>query len=65
MGAREEKVLAVKQNNTWDLVQLPFNKSVVGSSKAYTVKVNPYGPVARLKATLVTKGYSQTYGVDY
>ena len=28
-------------------------------------KVNPDGSIARLKAYLVAKGYSQTYGVDY
>ena len=29
------------------------------------MKVNPDGSIARLKAYLVAKGYSQTYGVDY
>jgi len=31
----------------------------------FTIKVNPDGSVARLKAILVAKGYAQTYGVDY
>ena len=31
----------------------------------FTVKVNPDGLVARLKAHLVAKGYAQTCGVDY
>ena len=29
------------------------------------MKVNPDGSIARLKARLFTKGYAQTYGVDY
>ena len=31
----------------------------------FTVKVNPDGSIARLKARLVAKEYAQTYGVDY
>ena len=31
----------------------------------FAIKFNPDGSVARLKACLVTKGYAQTYGVDY
>ena len=29
------------------------------------MKANPNGSVARLKAHLGSKGYAQTYGVDY
>ena len=31
----------------------------------FVVKFNPDGSIARLKARLVSKGYAQTYGVDY
>ena len=31
----------------------------------FAVKFNPDGPVARLKAHLVAKGYAQTYGIDH
>ena len=31
----------------------------------FAVKFNLYGSIARLKARFVTKGYAQTYGVDY
>ena len=31
----------------------------------YTVKLNPDGSLARLKARLVVKRYSQVYGLDY
>ena len=31
----------------------------------FTVKLNLYESSARLKASLVAKGYSQVYGIDY
>jgi hypothetical protein len=57
--------LALHQNGTWDLVFLPFGKSIVGCCWVYTVKYLPDGSIERLKARLVAKGYTQTYGVDY
>lgn len=50
---------------TWDLVDLPEGKKAAGCKWVFAVKVNLYGSVARLKATLVAKGYAQTYGMDY
>lgn len=58
-------MLALEQDITWDLVQLPFRKSHVGYHWGYTVNVNTDGSVACLKVRLSTKGYSQTYSVDY
>lgn len=60
-----EEIHALDENHTWDLVDLPKGKKVVGCKWVFTVKVNPDGSVARLKARLVAKGYAQTYGVDY
>uniref|UniRef100_A0A2N9F081 Uncharacterized protein n=1 Tax=Fagus sylvatica TaxID=28930 RepID=A0A2N9F081_FAGSY len=39
--------------------------SIVGCRWVFTVKQNPDGTVDRLKARLVTKGFTQTYGLDY
>ena len=60
-----EEMDALIDNGTWDLVHLPARKKAIGCRWVFTVKVNPDGSIARLKAHLVAKGYAQTYGVDY
>ncbi|RVX06285.1 Retrovirus-related Pol polyprotein from transposon RE2 [Vitis vinifera] len=60
-----DEMAALHSNGTWDLVVLPSGKSTVGCRWVYTVKVGPDGQVDRLKARLVTKGYTQVYGSDY
>ena len=52
-------------NGTWDLVRLPIGKKVLDCRWVFTVKVNPDGSIAQLKALLAAKGYAQTYGMDY
>ena len=56
---------ALVDNGTWDLVPLPTGKKAIGYRLMFTVKFNPDGSIARLKACLVVKGYAQTYEVDY
>ena len=60
-----EEMDALTDKGTWDLVRLPVGKKVIGYQRVFTVKVNPDGSIARLKAHLVAKGYAQAYRVDY
>jgi len=60
-----EEMNALQTNNTWELVQLPKGKSTVGSRWIYTVNVGSNGTIDWLKARLVSKGYTQIYGLDY
>ena len=60
-----EDMDALTNNGTWDLVRLPARRKAIGCRWVFTMKVNPDGSIARLKAHLVAKGYAQTYGMDY
>jgi len=61
----DEEMAALDANATWELVVLPEDKKVIGSTWVYKVKHNADGFVSRYKARLVAKGYAQTYGIDY
>ena len=60
-----EEMDALYSNVTWELVVLPLGKSPVGCRWVYTVKVGSDSKIDRLKARLVTKGYTQQYGLNY
>lgn len=61
----EEKMKALERNKTWEIVDLPKGKKLVGYKWVFTVKYKSDGSVGRYKARLVTKGYTQSYGIDY
>lgn len=60
-----EEMHALRQNNTWSLVELPQEKNTVGCKWLFTVKYKADGSIERHKARLVAKGFTQTYGIDY
>ena len=60
-----EEIGALKKNDTWELVNLPFGKRPVGCEWVFIVKHNADETVERYKARLVAKGFTQTYIVDY
>ena len=55
----------LEKSKTWELVDLPEGKSLVGCKWVFTVKYKVDGSLERYKARLVAKGYTQTYGVVY
>ena len=59
------EIIAFEQNQTWDLVLLPYNKSAIGCKWIYKVKFQADGKVERYKARLVAKGYTQQEGIDF
>eukprot|EP00253_Pinus_taeda_P022186 PITA_22186 len=61
----DEEMNAIEINKTWDLVELPKVKEVIGVKWVYKTKCNAEGKIERHKARLVVKGYKQQYGRDY
>jgi len=63
--AMEEEVIMIEKNNTWELVNYPQGKNIIGVKWVYKTKLNPDGTIQKHKARLVAKGYSQQPGIDY
>jgi len=61
----DEEMAALDANATWELVVLLEDKKAIGCKWVYKVKHNADGSVSKYKTRLVTKGYAQTYGIDY
>ncbi|RVW60050.1 Retrovirus-related Pol polyprotein from transposon RE1 [Vitis vinifera] len=59
-----EEMKSLQKNETWELVECPPGKKLVGCRWIYTVKYKTDGSIERFKARLVAKGYTQTYGID-
>ena len=56
--AMEEEMNCLAKNNTWNLVELPERRNVVGCKWVFKLKQKVDGSIKRYKATLVAKGYS-------
>lgn len=61
----EEELLALRENNTWELFPHIPNMNVFGSRWVYKIKAKAYGSIERFKARLVAKGYAQVEGLDF
>jgi len=59
-----EEINAIKRNHTWDLVDLPANKTSIGVKWFYKTKLNEKAKVEKHKGKLVAKGFAQQHGVD-
>ncbi|GKE55522.1 retrotransposon protein, putative, ty1-copia subclass, partial [Tanacetum coccineum] len=65
LNAMNVEMQSMKDNEVWNLVDLPPNGKTVGSKWLFKKKTDMDGAVHTFKARLVTKGFTQTYGVDY
>ncbi|GJX67357.1 retrotransposon protein, putative, ty1-copia subclass [Tanacetum coccineum] len=65
MNAMNVEMKSMKDNEVWDLVELPPNGKTVGSKWLFKKKTGMDGAVHTYKARLVAKGYTQTPGIDY
>ena len=61
----KEELDALHKTGTWDLVDLPSGKSVIGCKWVYKIKTRSDDTVDCYKARLVARGFTQEYGIDY
>ena len=60
-----EEMDALEKNKTWEIVNKPKRKDLVGCKWVFTLKYKDDDSLERYKARLVATEYTQTYGVDY
>ncbi|GKB31883.1 retrotransposon protein, putative, ty1-copia subclass [Tanacetum coccineum] len=65
LNAMNVEMQSMKDNEVWDLVDLPPNGKTVGSKWLFKKKTDMDGAVHTYKARLVAKDYTQTPGIDY
>ncbi|GKF02723.1 putative retrotransposon ty1-copia subclass protein [Tanacetum coccineum] len=65
LEAMNTEMQSMKDNQVWVLVDLPPNGRTVGSKWLFKKKTDMDNKIHTFKASLVAKGYTQTYGVDY
>ena len=61
----DEELGSIKDNDTWELVDLPNNHKAIGLKWVYKIKKDAEGKLVKHKARLVAKGYVQEQGVDF
>lgn len=64
-AAMNEEYQSLIDNRTWDLVDLPDGCRAINCKWVFKCKTDSNGNVARFKARVVAKGYSQREGIDY
>lgn len=55
----------IKKNKTWDIVERPKNKNIVGTKWVFKVVKDCEGQITKFKARIVAQGYTQVPGIDF
>ncbi|MCO5576728.1 hypothetical protein L7F22_030545 [Adiantum nelumboides] len=64
-AAMSEELASLHRNRTWSLVPLPEGRQPITCKWIIRRKLHPDGSIARYKARLVARGFSQIPGLDY
>ncbi|GKA31625.1 retrotransposon protein, putative, ty1-copia subclass [Tanacetum coccineum] len=65
LNAMNVEMQSMRDNEVWELVDLPPNGKTVGHKWLFKKKTDMDGAVHTYKARLVAKGFTQTPGIDY
>jgi len=63
--AIQKELGSLKKSGTWEIVEHPKGANVVDNRWVLRIKKNAAGEIEKYKARLVTKGFTQIYGIDY
>ena len=63
--AATEEMQSLKNNKTWDVVDLPAGRSAIGCRWVFKLKRKADGTIDRYKARLVAQGFLQKKGIDF
>lgn len=63
--AMEKELASIKENDTWELSDLPPGRKCIGTKWVFKIKRDGNGNFIKHKARLVAKGYSQLAGIDF
>jgi hypothetical protein len=61
----KDEMKALERNATWDLVEFPRDRKIVGCKWVYRLKKGVDDKVERYKTRMVAKGYSQIEGIEF
>ena len=56
---------ALHRNKTWEVVPTPSDRRIVDCKWVFKHKLDANGEIAKYKARVVAKGFSQVHGMDY
>jgi len=61
----KDEMKSMKDNEVWDLVELPEGMKPIGWKWIFKAKKDSKGNIERYKARLVAKGFTQKESIDY
>jgi len=64
-SAMNDEIIALKKNNTFDVVNKPIGPNIVGSKWVFKTKKNADGTLERFRARAIAQGFSQAPGFDF
>lgn len=65
IDAMKDELASIKQNGTWERVELPKGKNVISLKWIFKTKFLPDGSIQKYNARLVVRGFSQQQGIDF